>query len=94
MWFNPHPRMRGPCGPQRDSPGAYAVIIGIPEPRVYLIVHHTELLYCTTKFFRPGIPMPHNALHYGMVAAGSVRTPQSVTGDSLTMEWCLQFQHP
>ncbi len=36
--LNPHPRMRGPCGPQRDSPGTYAVIIGIPEPRVYLII--------------------------------------------------------
>ncbi len=92
--LNPHPRMRGPHRPQRDSPGAYAVIIGIPEPRVYLIVHYTTPLNCTTKFFHSGIPMSHNALHYATAASGSVRTPQNVAGDSLTMEWCLQFQHP
>ncbi len=44
-YINPHPRMRGPCGPQKTSPGAYVVIIGIPEPRIYLIVHNTEPLY-------------------------------------------------
>ncbi len=48
--------MRGPCGPQRDSPSVYAVIIAIPEPRVYLIVHYTELLYCTTNLFHSGEP--------------------------------------
>ena len=92
--LNPHPRMRGPCGPQRDSPGAHAVIIGIPEPRVYLIIHYTKPLHCTTKFFHSVISMSHNALHYATAAAGSVRTPQTIAGDSLTMEWCLQFQHP
>ena len=78
--------MRGPCGPQRDSPGVYAVIIGIPKPRVYLILHYMEPLYCTTKFFHSGIPMSHNALHYATAAAGSVWTPQTVGGDSLTIE--------
>ncbi len=86
--------MRGPCGPQRDSSGAYVVIIGIPEPRVYLIVHYTDPLYCTTNFFHYGIPMSDDALLYATTASGSMRTPQIVPGDSLTMEWCLQFQHP
>ena len=89
--LNPHPRMRGPCGPQKTSPGAYAVIIGIPEPRIYLIVHYTEPLYCTTKFFHSGIPMSHKVLHYATAALGSMRTPLTVAGDSRTMEWCLQF---
>ena len=56
--------MRGPCGPQKTSPGAYAVIIGIPESGVYLTVHNTEPLYSTTKFFHSSIPMSHKALHY------------------------------
>ena len=92
--FNRHPHMRGPCRTQRDSPGAYVVIIGIPEPTVYLIVHYTEPLYCTTKFFHSSIPISRNALHYATAAPGSVWTSQTVAGDSLTMEWYLQFQHP
>ena len=86
--------MRGPGGPQKTSTGAYAVIIGIPESGVYLIVHKTGHLYCTTKFFHSGIPMSHKALHYAMAGLGSVRTPLIMSGDSLTMEGCLQFQHP
>ena len=82
--------MRGPCGPQKTSPGAYAVIIGIPESGVYLIVHNTEPLY----FFHSGIPMSHKALHYATAGLRSVRTPVTMSGDSLTMKRCLQFQHP
>ncbi len=86
--------MRGPGGPQKTSTGAYAVIIGIPESGVYLIVHKTGHLYCTTNFFHSGIPMSHKALHYAMAGLGSVRTPLIMSGDSLTMEGCFQFQHP
>ena len=59
------------------------VIIGIPEPRLYVILHYTEPLYRTTKFFHSGIAMSHNSLHYATAASESVRTPQTVAGDSV-----------
>ncbi len=37
--------------------------------------------------------MPINPHHYGTAAAGSVRTPLSVTNDNLRVEWCLQITH-
>ncbi len=79
--------MRGPCGPQKTLPGGPAAFFGTPKPTVYLIVHNTEPLSQTTLFFPSGIAMALKPWHYALSALGSVRTPTSISCDSIIMEW-------
>ncbi len=81
--LNPHPHMRGPCGPQKTLTGAPAAIFGTPEPTVYLIVHNTGLLSQTTLFFPSGTVMALKPWHNASSALGSVRTPQYISCDSI-----------
>ncbi len=37
-YINPHPHMRGPCGPRKTLPGGPEDVFGTPEPMVHLIV--------------------------------------------------------
>ena len=49
--INPHPLMRGPCGPRhgprKTLPGALAAVIRISEPMVCLFIQNNEPLHCT-----------------------------------------------
>ncbi len=92
--INPHPHMRGPCVPLKTLPGAPAAFFGTPEPTVYLIVHNTEPLSQTTLFFPSGTVMALKPWHNAISALGSVRTPQSISCDSIILEWWLEFPNP
>ncbi len=75
LHINPHPHMRGPCGPRKTLPGAPVAFFGTPEPTVHLIVHNTEPLSQTTLFFPPGTVMALKPWHNALSALGSVQTP-------------------
>ena len=93
MPLNPHPLMRGPCGPRKTLSGTCSVVIGIPERTVYLIVHNTEPLHCINVIFTLAYVHLLTDSINATAAPGSVRTPLSIIGDSLLVEWCLQFKH-
>ena len=86
--------MRGPCGPRKTLPGAPAAFFGTPEPTVYLIVHNTGPLSQSTLFFPSGTVMALKPWHNALLALGSMRTPQSISCDSIIMEWWLEFPNP
>ncbi len=94
FYLNPHPHMRGPCGPRKTLLGAPAAFFGTPEPTVYLIVHNTIPLSQTTLIFPSSTVMALKPWHDALSALGSVRTPQSISCDSIIMEGWLEFPNP